>query len=228
VDTYGYDGVDLDWEGGFDGSSMTVLLSSLRPRLGTKLLTADVISSDANYWGSAQGYLDRVSAMTFDMVGTWNPYSWHNAALFSDPQNRVWSIDLAMQLMTKAGIPGSKLNIGIPFYGWISTGGGSTAPRQAWGATLPSLSQINYNRLSTTYNVSTPLWDSDAQVPWITLPNGWITFDNEQSITAKINYAKSNNLGGWIIWALDQDYSPTGSPKHPLLTAVKNAMTTGH
>jgi chitinase len=63
-------------------------------------------------------------------------------------------------------------------------------------------------------------------VPWIVYSNGWISFDDATSIAAKVNYVQSNNLGGWIIWALDQDYFPDQTPKHPLLTAIKNAMAT--
>jgi chitinase len=224
VERYNYDGVDLDWEKGLNQNAMTLLLSHLRSRLQTRILTADVVSNDYKYWGSVHQYLDRVSVMTYDMGGTWNHYSWSNSALYSDPCNCVWSVELARVRMTGAGVPASKLNIGIPFFGWVSTGGGITGPRQPWGLVLPSLSQVTYKNLSARYNLSNPLWDHAAQVPYLSLSNGWVTFDNEQSIVAKVNYAKYYNLGGWIIWAVDQDYMPDQPVKHPLLTAVRDIM----
>jgi chitinase len=228
VDTYHYDGVDLDWEPlnpAMNGPAMTALAMDLRTYLGDRILTAAVSGGDYQYWKSAHTFFDRISVMTYDMAGTFNPYSWYNAALYgSDPLNRVWSIELARQRMTSAGVPAAKLNIGIPFYGWISTGGGQTAPRQSWGSILPSLSQISYNRLVASYDVSHASWDADAQVPWLAIPNGWVTFDNERSVTAKVDYVKRQNLGGWIVWVMNQGYLPNQTPSQPLLHAIKIAM----
>ena len=39
---------------------------------------ADAIVSDYRYWGSVTTYFDRINIMTYDLTGTWNPYSWHN------------------------------------------------------------------------------------------------------------------------------------------------------
>lgn len=220
---YGYDGVDLDWEDKLTYPQMSVLISSLRRMLETKILTADALDNDATYWGQIQVYLDRVNAMTYDEAGNWNPYSWFNAPLYGDICNCVLSLDRMRQDMTKAGVPPAKLDLGIPFYGWISEGGGVSGPRQI-ALFFPSLSQMNYNQLAQRYDLSNPNWDSSAQVPWIKRRNGWITFDNAQSITAKIKYIENSGLGGWIIWALDQDYMPSHNPTHPLLEAVKNAM----
>ena len=51
--------------------------------------------------------------------------------------------------------------------------------------------------------------------------------DNAQSITDKINYVKTNNLGGWgSIWNIMNDYIPGRTPANPLLTAVRNALGT--
>ena len=224
VRTYGYDGIDVDWENSVNWSQMELLLSSLRKSMGSRVLTVDAVSNDAGQWGSLQGYVDRVSVMTYDMAGTWNPYSWFNAALYGDPGDGVWSVELAKVRMAKAGVPAAKLNIGIPFYGWMSLGGSVTGPRQTWKSTPPSLSQINYNRLASQYNLSTRIWDNAAQVPWVRIGNGWITFDDARSITAKVSYARRNKLGGWVIWALDQDYFPSQTPRHPLLAAIKHAV----
>ena len=224
VNTYGYDGLDLDWEAGLTTSSMATLVSTLRSRLGGKLLTADASVTDYAFWGSVQANLDRVNVMTYDLNGTWNGYSWFNSALYGPSDDSVWSIELATRRFLGAGIPAAKLNIGIPFYGYVSSSGGITGPRQPWGSSLPGLSQIAYHNIAQAYDITNPQWDGSAQVPYISLGIGWISFDNPQSVTAKVNYAKTSQLGGWIIWALDQDYFPSGNPKHPLLAAIKAAM----
>ena len=225
VNTYGYDGVDLDWEPfdpGSNGAAMRSLATDLRANLGSRLLTAAVIITSYNYWGSVHTLFDRVNVMTYDMSGTWDPYSWHNAALY-DTDGMVWSINLAVTRFTAGGVPASKLGIGIPFYGWQWTGGGITAPRQTWSGT-PNMSQINYNSLAPLIGQRTYGWDGGAHTPYLSASDSFLSYDNEQSVTDKVNFAKSNNLGGWIIWNVATDYFPAGSPKHPLLTAVKNAM----
>lgn len=227
VNTYGFDGVDIDWESNFNQTNCTTLLSALRAQLGTKLLTVDATVTDYTYWGSAAGYLDRVSVMTYQLTGTWNPYSWFNSATYDDGNGCCWSWELARQRFEGAGVPAAKLMMGIPFFGNVSSGGGTTGPRQTYGATSPTFSNINYNSLSTSYNISGPTWDTVTLTPWIGISNGWITFDNAQSISNKVSYTKKNSLGGWILWALDQDYSANQTPKHPLLNAVKNAMGGG-
>ena len=133
--------------------------------------------------------------------------------------------------MTAAGVPASMLNIGMPFYGWVSTGGGVTGPRQPWGGQpwggvsgQPSMWQMTYHNIASSYNLSNSIWDAGAQTPYLLTGSGWITYDDERSVAAKVAYARNNSLGGWIIWALDQDYMPNQTPRHPLLTAVRNAL----
>jgi hypothetical protein len=234
VNTYGYDGVDIDWEPfdtGTSGTAMTLLASALKAQLGTRALTAAAVVSNSQYWGSAHSSFDRINMMTYDQTGTWNPYSWHNAALY-DRDGQVWSVNLAVSRFTSAGVPASKLGIGIPFYGWKWTGGGITGPDQNWSST-PSLGQINYKDLASQITSQNKQWDSLAQVPYLSVNTGssstdeFLTYDDAQSIAAKINYVKTNNLGGWIIWELNDDYFPSQTPAHPLLEAVKNAMGSG-
>jgi chitinase len=230
VNTYGYDGVDIDWEpfnAGANGAAMTSLLTALRKQLGTKTLVAAAIVSDNLFWASVQASLDRVNVMTYDQTGLGNPYSWHNAALY-DHDGRVMSVNLAVQRFTASGVPAAKLGIGIPFYGWQWTGGGITGPLQYWTST-PQLSQMNYNRFAWQITSQNYNWDSFAQVPYLSNNAGYpsfLTYDDAQSIAAKIHYAKANSLGGWIIWQISADYFPTQTPRHPLLAAVKSAMGT--
>jgi chitinase len=118
VNTYGFDGVDLDWESNFNQSNNTQLISALRAQLGTRLLNEDADANLYAYWGTVQQYLDRVSVGTYDLGGTFNPYSWFNSPLHSS-DNNVWSWDLVKSRMTGAGVPVGKLNMGIPFFGQI-------------------------------------------------------------------------------------------------------------
>jgi chitinase len=227
MNAYGFDGVDLDWEpfsGSTNGGALQAFASDLRNRLGTaKTLSVAAIVNDYAFWGSVQGYFDRIGAMTYDLTGTWNPYSWHNAALY-DTDGMVWSVDMAVRRFTAAGVPASKLSIGIPFFGYRWQGGGVTGPRQSWYAT-PSTQQIYYQGIAGQINGSNYRWDSSAAVPYLSMSDQFWTYDNEQSVAEKVRYAQNKGLGGWIIWELFGDYFPNQSPNQPLLVAIKNART---
>ncbi len=221
VNDYGYDGVDLDWETNFDENLMTLLLNDIRDSLDTKLLSADVDVMSYNYWKTVYKKLDRVNVMTYDVNGTWDPFSWYSSALYSPPPgNQVWSIHLARQRFNSAGIPLSKLNIGIPFYGYIMNG--VSRPKQ--NTKDYSKTAIRYYEIVEQYDLSTANWDDEAKVPWLPLDGAYVTYDNERSVTAKVNYVMNEGLGGWIIWALDEDYLPGESPQTPLMNAIKDAM----
>lgn len=222
VDTYGFDGVDIDWESNFDQSLCKGFLIDLRSKLGTKPINICVNTAPANS-DSLYPYVDRISAMTYDLNGTWNPYSWYNSALYSPPPgNQVWSTHLTRQRFEAAGVPLSKFCTGFAFYGNTITG--VAAPRVT-GATY-TVSQISYNTIATSYDTTKAHWDDEAKVPWLPIDGGYITYDNERSIKEKVNYIQQNGLGGWIIWALDSDYLPDNSVKNPLLNAIAEAMGT--
>jgi chitinase len=226
VNSYGFDGVDIDWEpfsAGTNGAALRSLAADLRSQLGSgKSLSAAAVVTDYTYWGSVSGYFDRIGVMTYDLTGTWNPYSWHNAALY-DPDGMVWSLDLAVRRFTANGLPASKLCIGIPFFGYKWSGGGVTGPQQYWSST-PTVQQTYYQNLASGITSSNYRWDSFAKVPYLSMSNQFWTYDNEQSVTEKVNYAKNKGLGGWIIWELSGGYVPSLSPNQPLLTAIKTAM----
>jgi hypothetical protein len=48
-----------------------------------------------------------------------------------------------------------------------------------------------------------------------------LTYDNPQSIAAKVQYIVAQELGGWIIWNLASDYMAGDPHPHPLLDAVQ-------
>ena len=237
VSTYGFDGVDIDDEDSWNATVITTLLSDLRAQLGSKILTATaddaqtgwngpvpVCDSPAAGWTSTQvGYLDRLSLMSYDLgnPGNGDPYTWHNSPLYSKSGQYLWSADYLVKSMENCGIPASKLNIGIPFYGDLYTA--NTGPYQTTGGSA-NFMQLGYSTIVTSYNVSGANYDSTAHVPWITVSgSSYLSWENPQSITDKVNYVETNGLGGWIIWVLGWDYLPGNSPQYPLLDAIGKA-----
>ncbi len=224
VNSYGFDGVDIDWEpfnSSTSGAALKQLAGALRAALGTKLLSVAAIVNDSAYWGGAHSSFDRIQMMTYDLGGLWNPYSWHNAALYGPSNDAVWSVDLAVRRFLAAGVPAGKLCIGIPFYGWQNSGGGVTKPGQPWGSA--SQAQKYYQNLGPNIAAGLKTRDALAHVPYVSGPNSFLTYDDENSVAEKVTYAIQKGLGGWIIWELVGGYIPTQTPNQPLLDAIRVA-----
>jgi len=222
VDAYGFDGVDINYESGWNVTSGTALFPALRTALGSKLLTSAAFVHVGGDYTDLHQYIDKINVMTYSLSGGGDNQSWFNAALYGPP-SPGWqsvSIDLTMPRWVDEGIPIEKLGIGIPFYGILSTGNGVTGPRQTLGS---SFTEVEYAVIADTYDIGGATYDSEARVPWVAGGGGYVNWDNEESITEKINYVKANGYRAWIIWHVGSDYDPAGTPKHPLLEAVRLA-----
>ncbi len=228
VNTYGYDGVDIDWENTassmINWTSMTTLISDLRAALGTKLLTAEADGGDQSHWAPLSGDLDRVNVMVYDMAASWEPFTWYDSPLYGIKS--AVSLDSYKNDFVNAGIPVSKIDLGLPFYGYAVRGGcqtlgcaaGISAPLQMW-TTPPTWIPENEARLAGNYDLSSSNpdwhWDIYAHEPYLSIneqdnaSDTFVTFENQQSLTDKIDYIKSNDLGGWSIWNINNDYFPS-------------------
>jgi chitinase len=228
VKRYDYDGVSIDSEP-VNATAVRLLASNLRSALEGKILIAAASVDQAEIFSPIQESFDRISIMTYDLTGVGNSYLWHNAALFSSDDS-VWSVDKAVKRFLSLGFSPHKLDIGIPFYGWRLMGRGASGPRQN-PASTPTLKSFSYRDIISEITPQTYHWDSAAQVPYLSLESGvsgteqFVTYDDEQSISAKVNYVREHELGGWIIWHLQADYMPTGKVRHPLLAAIKKEMS---
>lgn len=239
VRTYAYDGVDIDWESpsnATDRTNLTSFIQDLRAKFNSSaspapswLITMAVGGSNwTGQWydyAAIKDYVNFFNLMTYDMNGSWSSNSGHNAPLYrgTDPQN--YSCQIAMNyLINTRGIPASKVNMGLAFYArtfpdsetlYDSCGGDCSA-----GGALNYNEMYNYPGSGWTYH-----WDAASQVPYLTkdVGTGVISYDNPDSIKAKVDYAlNSRNAGGVFVWQVEGDYI-TGT--QPLLDSMYNAIT---
>ncbi|MDH3252051.1 MAG: glycosyl hydrolase family 18 protein, partial [Ignavibacteria bacterium] len=151
------------------------------------------------------------------------------------------SADGTVNRYLTAGVPASKLGIGIDFYGYVWSGGtgtstgGVTKPRQAW--TTPPIVRDNvaYSAIMDSYGTYPARYDSIPQAVYISIDapadedDRFVSFDNEKTVFAKAAYVRQKQLGGVILWELGAGYRPGLPPaqRDPLLQAVKKAFGSG-
>lgn len=260
MSTNGYDGVDLDWEpfNSTDTDQYTNLVNALRANLDTfpthKLLTVaapaypeygDSPTAEFAMLASVQSAFDQINIMTYDLSGPYEGWvTWFNSPIYdggytfpSVPSELVPSINGAVSNFVNNGVQPGKLGIGIPFYGYIWTGGpGVTAPRQSWPATnAPTFSAYTYADIVNNYYQSVRYhWDDTAQAAYLSITNHtagndmFISYDDAHACQAKVSYARNLQLGGVMIWELSQDYFPKqpSGQRVPLTSALKQALAT--
>jgi chitinase len=256
----GYDGVDLDWEpfNSADTAQYTNLVNALRAALNGlgahPLLTVaapaypeygDSPTAEFAMLASVQGQFDQINIMTYDLSGPYEGWvTWYNSPIYdggytfpSDPGELVPSIKGAVGNFVNYGVQPGKLGIGLPFYGYIWTGGpGMTQPRQGWPANnVPTVSTPTYAQIANNYYQSNLYhWDNSARAAYLSITNSpassdmFISYDDALACQSKVSYARNLHLGGLMIWELSQDYLKTrpAGRQTPLTDALHQALAT--
>lgn len=202
-DRYNLDGIDIDWEFPGNNSSgetspsnekqnYTLLMRDLREALGSDLLLTMASSADPGYYDfkNCIQYLDFVNVMTYDMSG---PPNHHSALYRGGNVGNGWLVQSeSIQNHLKAGIPASKLVMGLAFYG--NSGAGSQI----------SLQEIKNGIASGRW---TDNWDNVAKVPYVTDSSGKFAYgyDDERSLTVKCQYIVKQKLAGAMYWEYAND-----------------------
>ncbi len=248
----GYDGIDIDWEPitSSQTAQYTNFITSLRTSLNAisprPLLTV-AAATQPSLIGSLQSKFDQVNIMTYDMAGPWPGWvTWHNAPIFDggyrfpSTGGLIPSADGLINTFTNAGVPLSKIGVGLAFYGNIwtagagTTTGGVTQPRQSWTNDPTTASASFDSIMSNYYQTNRYHWDANAQAAYLSIDNTgstndmFVSYDDEHTCQAKVSFARNRRLGGVMIWELGEGYrssQPTGK-RDPLLQAVKQAVAT--
>jgi chitinase len=244
----GYDGIDIDWEGGNltaaqDQALEQALIHALRTGSPSALLTMTAgyenenSLDDLTFYGTVIADLDRLNLMTYGMSGAWQGWkSWHSSPLHWDHDTSTpTGIDTSVAHYLAAGVPAAKLGVGAGFYGECYTSP-VTAPGQALGGSQVSASDgtMSYvNIMASYYSAATYHYDSVAAVPYLSPPAGnaqgctYVTYEDATSLGAKAAWMKSQGLGGIIIWTMSEGFVSSGADVHaqnPLLEVLGTAL----
>jgi len=234
VKKYQLDGVDIDWEypdqngnGNIhrpvDKQNYTLMFQALRQDLDQlqkqtkqKYLLSTAAGGFKGFlqhteMDKAQQYLDYINLMTYDYFPDSLNVAVHHTALYgSKKYNATEYSDRAVNDFVAAGVPRSKLVIGIAFYGHsyqtadtLHNGLGSKVVRQmrAGGGYTFIKDSLITNKSFKYYR------DNDAQAPYLfnNSTNQFVTFDDEWSVKNKCQYVKDNGMAGVMFWEYAND-----------------------
>jgi chitinase len=159
--------------------------------------------------------LDFINVMTYD-YHTGGSIAHFNAPLFAaanDPTPDL-NVDASIRAFRQGGVPGDKLLVGIPFfaraYGGVpNINGGFLQPSTGRPADWRD-SDGDWRRLAKTRLRDDRVirhWDASAKVPWLYDPRSgtWVSYDDPESVRAKMDYTREHGLGGVVIWELGAD-----------------------
>ena len=235
---YGTDGFDIDWEyptyaakdgeyvNGADPSDWTnfiTLLKEMREAMPDKIISYAASSSGKytdNY--SALQYVDYINVMTYDEGNP--PY--HNSPLYRSKiaGSRTCQEAIDDIFHGQQNIPYQMMNFGLPFYGhgdgYKLTSGNAYPGTVNYG----DLEDIFFNGTCDGKSVAGKnyrVWDDVAKVPYLAdaLGKMYASYEDIESINAKVEFLKSRNMLGGMIWEFRED-NKEGTLRH----AVKHAM----
>ena len=211
-----------------DRENFTLLLAELRRQLDdesvrtgrkytlTAALNAHAPRVDHVQFDRITPLLDWINVMTYDFHGG-SPIANFNAPLRSpsgDPAPS-YNVDSSVAMYLVAGVPAAKIVVGVPFYGRTFGGVSPEHDGLLQPASAPAPADVTAGGMDYKAIVAKQFeakgfqrhWDAIAQVPWLYNPESgaWITYDDEQSIAAKADYAHDRALGGVMIWQVAGD-----------------------
>lgn len=244
ITEYGFDGVSLNMtpiepQDFSNYKEFVRQLSSTFDTLRTiqnnrPLLTAGATNASgmSSLYRDIQQHFDQINILTYDMARPWRGWeTWHQSAMFNNSfvlentTQRLPSVNGKVSEWISSGIDRTKIGFTVSFYGAIWEDVHLLDKWSTWPTEDQSIYRtMTHTELSSNYDLTEYKWDEKAQAAYLHLedPRTFVSFDNEKSISIKMNYAKKNRLGGIMIWDISSGYNQNGAPENPLLEAVKS------
>ena len=230
-----FDGFDIDWEypGTSDAQNLIALFQEFRRQFAAArpglILT---MASPAGSWAydpiplaKAARELTFFNLMTYDYNGPWQNTTGPVAPMTESPLDPIsgdYTIERTLKGYFAAGVPPSKIVLGIPFYGY----GWEDVPDVNHGQFQPGTPVDQggdaYSYIVTLMPVFKQYRDPKTDVVWLFNGNEYWTYDDPATIHVKMDYALRKKLLGAMIWSLDNDM-----PNGQLMNAVYDGLADG-
>ena len=233
-----FDGIDLDWE--YPGAcgntcdfrpedtvNFTLLLAEFRRQLdaagaaaGKRYELAIATSAGESNFSKielkkASRHVDFMSIMAYDFHGGWEmATNFHSPLLASsaDPAGPKANADFAVRSYLRAGVPASKVVLGVPFYGhgWSGVPNVRHGLYQSATGLAPGVWEAgtnDYRDLAPLAAADGTFRDFRTQGAWLYNPATGVFwgFDDPVVMGVKAGYARLLGLGGVMFWELSND-----------------------
>lgn len=222
----GFDGIDIDWEyptNDAEATDMVYLLQAVRSALNAYsranglnyhfLLTAASPAGLSNYnmmhLKAMDTYLDHWNLMAYDYAGSFSSATGHQANLYDNSHNAEstpFSTDKAVSDYIAAGVPSSKIVLGMPIYGrtFESTSGLGKAysgiGSGSWENGIWDYKALPRQGATVTYDaLAGASYSYDAKTGEL------VSFDDEDMVFRKAAYIMQQGLGGGMYWEASAD-----------------------
>ncbi|KAF4454651.1 hypothetical protein F53441_2885 [Fusarium austroafricanum] len=231
--TYGFDGVDIDWEYPAaddregreeDFDNLPKFLSNIKSALKQSGERNGLsIAIPASYWylqhfdlEKISKYVDHFNVMTYDFHGAWDtPKSWLGNHLNS--HTNLTEIKDAFDLLWRNKVDPDQVNMGLAFYArtFTASSTGCMSPGCLFDAGGPAEPCTDAVGVMSNPEIMRKLGgkigsgelDKTAAIKTLKFGNTWLTYDDVDTWKLKLDLARSQCLGGAMVWAISQDTS---------------------
>ncbi|KAJ6287495.1 hypothetical protein J3E71DRAFT_358329 [Bipolaris maydis] len=231
--TWGFDGVDLDWEypgapdrGGKpdDPDNFVLLLETLNTVFAEAGSDFGIsFTAPSSYWylrwfkiDLLWKYVSWINLMSYDLHGSWDAPGTYIGPYVYAHTNKT-EIKESLDLFWRMGVPADRINLGIGFYGRSYTledancnkpGCPHSAPGVAGQCTGEGgiLSFAEIESYIKRFNLE-KIHDKEAGVKYLAWGsnNQWVSYDDEETLQDKVDFAKEQGLLGLFVWSIDLD-----------------------
>ena len=238
AERYRLDGIDIDWEypcidwaeidaDPADKETFTLLLQALRDALGNERIVSIAAGAGTYFCENTQmdqvaRICDYVMLMTYDIRSGFCGEAGHHACVYTASGDQYdGSADSTVRDFACHGVPKERMILGAAFYARRWEG----VPNQNRGLHQPAktmgLSGPHYGELKEKYLHGSAFvrhYDERAMAPWLFDGSTFISYDDPESLKAKCEYAKRENLLGIFYWEHGCD------PTRELLTTLAEGL----